>query len=154
MPRPAALLALLLAATLAACDVFSEVDPPVAPEVAVGATYEGTTLALRDTRTGDPVYDYLANGGEISVTFESADQFTARLFVPYEALVASGETDDVDGDVDETLGGTYRQRDGALTFTPAEFADTFFTDTGWTVGAGGQTVRYETDEVEVVLTRR
>lgn len=158
MPRLTAALALFLAVSLSACDVFSEVDPPVAAEVTVGATYEGTTLALRDAASGEVLYDYLAGGAEIAAEFVDDDSFTARLFVPYEALVASGETDDVDGDVDEALAGAYRVEDGAVTFEPDGFSDTFFTDPGWTVDADGGAVRYvgggEDVEVVVVLTRR
>lgn len=155
MPRPTAFLALLLlAAALTACDTTA---PPSAEGIA-GASFEGTTLALRDAQTGDLVYDYLANGGEISVTFEDADRFTARLFIPREALIASGEVYDTESDVDETVTGTYRVESSAVTFEDAGFSDTFFDDEGWTLIAGATSLRYtgggEDMEVDVVLTRR
>lgn len=153
MTRSFALLALV--AVLSACD--SGVEPPTA-EVSIGRAYVATTLALRDADSGDVVFDYLAHGSAIQVEFLNESGFEASLFVPVEALIASGETHDVDHDIDESIAGSYRQSGGALTFTPDGFSDTFFTDEGWTIAADGSSVRYEAAEqgrrIEVVLTRR
>ncbi len=161
-PRPLALL--VLAVALAACDTA---EPAPTAEVTVGATYAvggdagadygGSVLAFRDAATGEATYNFLEAGAEILVTFVDERQFEAFLFVPYEALVASGETDDLDGDVRQEFAGTYTQSNGALTLTPDEFVDTFFTDEGWTIDADGGAIRYQDEEdglvIDVVLTR-
>ena len=152
MPRTLTAL-VLLALILPACD--SVVETPTA-EVSVGARYAGTTMAVRDAATGEVRFDYLAAGATMEIAFTDRSRFTASLFVPYEAMVAAGETDDLDGDVDLTLSGTYRQSNGVLTFTPDEDADSFF-DQGWFIDADGGAVRYTSasggQEMVVVLTR-
>lgn len=153
--RPlAALVLLALAASLSACDTFSDTDDELAQraEVAVGATYSGTSLALRDAETGDLVYDYLANGATIAVEFTSANRFEASLFVPYAALEASGQTEDADGeDVRQEITGTYAQADGTLTFTFDTWVDSFFSDRGWRIAPDGASIAYESAEDGVVL---
>ena len=154
--RPlAALVLLALAASLTACDSGG---PAATAEVAVGATYDGASLALREADTGDLVYDYLANGATIAVEFTSADRFEASLFVPYAALEASGQTEDADGeDIRQAITGTYRQVDGALTFTFDTWVDSFFSDRGWAIDDDGGAIRYESVEdglrLDVVLAR-
>jgi len=161
--RPlAALVLLALAASLSACDTTEPEEAEVVPaqaEVTVGAVYaadddaayDGSALALRDAETDEVTYDYLANGATIAVEFTSADRFEASLFVPYDALVASGQTEDADGDIRQEVTGSYAQVDGALTFTFDTWVDSFFSDRGWAIDADGGAIRYQSAEDRVVL---
>lgn len=152
MIRTISLLSLLL---LTACD---SATGPATAEVSVGDTYSATTLQLSSLGDAPRSYDYLANGASFDMTFTTRTAFQSSLFVPREALVASGETDDVDRDIDQDYTGTYTQHDGALSFTPDGFSDSFLTADGWTVSDDGRSIRYSDRDGEmsiaVELTRR
>lgn len=156
MTRLSALLALLLVAS--ACD--STVEAPALAQVSVGAKYSAATFRVTEAKTGTPLLDLLAIGAEMDIEFESARRFTGRLFVPRSALIATGETDDVDRDADWVVSGSYTQRDGVLTFIVDRepFADTFLDAGGWTISPDGRSIRFDDVDddvrVEVVLKRR
>ena len=146
---------LSLAVLLSACDFGGGSDNGLA----LRTPYTATTVLISDAETGAPVFDVLQMGAEISVTFEDATRFNARVRVP----MAYPEGDDTDdGPVDARVSGTYTERGGVLTFTvPGEISedtDTFFSNPGWTLSADGRRILFsETDEdvrIDVVLTRR
>lgn len=158
MARPSAFLALLaLAAVLSACD--SAVEPPTS-EIRVGGPYEATTFRLLDTDTGALHYDLLAAGSTFEMTLADDGTVTGRVFIPYQAFVESGTTDDVEGDFDVTFDGVYEPSDDAVTFDlrPGTFDDTFIDAKPWAILDDGRGLRFEdADEggftFEVVATR-
>ena len=151
-PRPLALL--VLAVALAACDTA---EPAPTAEVTAGATYDASTFAMRDAETDTVFFDYLDAGAVLSVEFVDARRFAFTFRISQDVLIASGETEDVDGDIDEVLTGTYAQTDGTLTFELDTAGERFILDRGWTIDADGGAIRYQDEEdglvIDVVLTR-
>lgn len=157
MPRALRPLALLvLAAAFAACD--SAAPPPQQPAaVAVGATYDASTFAMRDAETAAVVFDYLDAGAVLAIEFVDSSRFEFTFQLSESVLIASGETEDLDGDIDEVLTGTYTQTDGTLTFELDTPGERFILDGGWAIDADGGAIRYQDEEdglvIDVVLTR-
>ena len=155
MSRLLTLLSLVL--ILAACDSSDEL---ATAEVSIGDTYSASTF--RVTNGAGTTFDLLDAGARLDLTFWRGDRFDARLFIPRSAILATGDTQDLDdfeGDFDVAFEGTYAQLDGALTFTESEFTDTFLRDEGWTIDPNGRAIRYDDsgrgqERTEVVLKRR
>ena len=146
---------LALALVLTACDSSA---PLPTSEVTVGATYDASTFVFRDADSGRPVLDFLAMGTTMSIEFTDNDSFEATVFVPASALTASGAEDDIEGDFEERITGTFRQVEGALTFTADPWVDSFVEAEGWTIDADGGAIRFTDAEddfaIDLVLTRR
>ena len=143
----------LLAFSLAACDTAG---PTAVSGVEIGGPYTAASFRLLDATSGALHYDLSAAGATFEMDLAGDGTVSGDVFIPYQAFVESGTTDDIDGDFDVSFSGTYRATDRAVAFSDIN-ADTFIDASPWEVLDGGRGLRFEsTDDgltFELVVTR-